>query len=203
MPRGDSPPIAPTPDSAADGGWKQRHSFGAYLRGVREELGLGLREAAVLVNLSYSYVSKIETGARDAPPSLKVLQRLSDAYYRDIREILYEAGLRPDVVGGADEAQVDLDARFHQLVAHPRLRPPGMNKTVEGCLSPLVKAMWIEFALKLAADQQQDAALDVPIIVSGVLDDPDIESFVLDEKAGRATKVRRKSRGEPETKETT
>ena len=166
-------------------------------------MGLGLREAAVLVNLSYSYVSKIETGARDAPPSLKVLQRLSDAYYRDIREILYEAGLRPDVVGGADEAQVDLDARFHQLVAHPRLRPPGMNKTVEGCLSPLVKAMWIEFALKLAADQQQDAALDVPIIVSGVLDDPDIESFVLDEKAGRATKVRRKSRGEPETKETT
>ena len=202
MPRGDSPPIAPAPDSSADGGWKQRHSFGTYLRGVREELGLSLRDAAGLLDLSYSYISKIETGARDAPPSIKVFQRLADLYLRDIREILHEAGLRPDVYGGADEVEEDRDARFHRLLSHPRLRPPGMNKTVEACLSPLVKEMWIDFALKLYEDQRQDAKLDIPVILSGVLDDPGIESFVLDEKAGRATKVRRKSRGKPEEEET-
>ena len=170
MPRSPSRPAVSAPratEAPGDEGWKQRHSFGAYLRGGREELGLSLRNAAGLMDLSYSYISKIETGAREGPPSLKVLQRFADLYLRDIREILHEAGLRPDVYGDADDVQAERDARFHRLVAHPRLRPPGMNKTVEGCLSPLVKKMWIDFAIKLHADQQQDGSLDIPMLLAG------------------------------------
>lgn len=202
MRRRTSPATASSTVPPAGAPWKQRHSFGEYLRGVREELGLSLRNAAGLLGLSYSYISKIETGAREGPPSLKVLQRFSDLYLRDIREILHEAGLRPDVYGGANEVQDDRDARFRRLLSHPRLRPPGMNRTVEACLSPLVKEMWIEFALRLYRDQQADAELDIPVILSGVLDDPEIEGFELDEKAGRATNVRRKRRGSTNGKAT-
>lgn len=142
--------------------WRAREQFGDYLRAVRERLGFSLREAAQLLGLSYSYVSKIETGARENPPSMRVLQTFADRYLLDIREVLYEAGMRPDVYGGADEIKEDRDARFHRLVSHPRLRPAGMNKTVEACLSPLVKEMVIDLAFKIQREN-----IDIATIVDG------------------------------------
>ena len=174
--------------------WEQRDSFGAYLRGIREEHGIGLRQAAVMLGLSYSYLSKLETGARQAPPSVKALRKIASTYYRDMREVMYEAGFRAETLPQVANERDSVDARFHRLVTHPLVRPPRMDKTVEECISPLVKSMWIDFALKLWDDFEKGckggSTLHVPMVLSGMLDEEGVEHFELDESTGRATGIK-------------
>ena len=190
-----------TSEEEAVGVWEQRDSFGAYLRGVREEHGISLRQASTMLGLSYSYLSKLETGARKAPPSVKALRKIASAYYRDIREVMYEAGFRAETLPQVANERDSVDARFHRLVTHPLLRPPRMDKTVEECIPPLVKSMWIDFALKLWDDFEKGrnagSTLHVPMVLSGMLDEDGLESFDLDEATGYARDVRYRS-GETE-----
>lgn len=51
--------------------------LGRVVQQRREELGLGRRELAERSDVSYPYLSQIETGDRD--PSLRVLRKLSEA----------------------------------------------------------------------------------------------------------------------------
>lgn len=180
--------------------WEQRDSFGTYLRGVREEHGISLRQASTMLGLSYSYLSKLETGARKSPPSVKALRKIAAAYYRDLREVMYEAGFRSEALPQVAHERDSIDARFHRLVTHPLLRPPRMDKTVEDCISPLVKSMWIDFALKLWDDfhkgRKGGSTLDVPMVLSGMLDEDGVESFELDASTGYARNVRYRSEGD-------
>ena len=153
--------------------WEQRDSFGAYLRGIREERGVSLRQAAIMLGLSYSYLSKLETGARKAPPSVKALRKIASIYYRDMHEVMYEAGFRSEELPHVVHERDSIDARFHRLVTHPQLRPLRMNKTIEECMPPMVKSMWIDFALQLSDVLHNGAGptLDVPRILSGKLEE--------------------------------
>lgn len=181
--------------------WEHRQSFGAYLRQVRQEQGLTLRAASEYLGLSYSYLSKLETGARKSPPSMKALRRIATAYFRDIREVMYEAGFRSELLPDLVKERDTLDARFHRLVSHPGLHPPRMNRTVEECISPLVKSMWIDFALKLweaAEEGGEGCSLHIPMLLSGMLDEDGISSFELDDATGFASKIKYSSNDQSE-----
>ena len=101
------------------------------------------------MGVSFSYLSKLETGERASPPTLKVLQRIANVYGRDLREIMHEAGFRFETPAEIDAMEESLDARFLRLVTHPELRPMRMDAVVLELIPPLVKRQWIEFARKL------------------------------------------------------
>lgn len=146
--------------------WERRASFGQSLRGWREALGLSLRRAAADLSVSYSYLSRLETGDR-TPPSLAVLQRIADLYGLDLSDVMKEAGYH---AGGLalDPGATALRDRFARLVLHPDLRPAGMDELVIDCVGPLVMMGWIEFALRLEAAVRASAGLSV----QGLLAEP-------------------------------
>ncbi len=129
--------------------WTARPSFGPYLRELREAAGLSLRAAADEVGVSFSYLSKMETGERPNPPSMKVLQRIADAYGRDLRELMHEAGFRFETPTEIDTLDENLDERFNRLVMHPLLRPMLMDAGVVAMTPQKLKRQVIELALKL------------------------------------------------------
>ncbi|MFC1906218.1 helix-turn-helix domain-containing protein, partial [Chloroflexota bacterium] len=68
--------------------------FGKRLRELRKQAGLTQRELADKVNISFTYLSKIESGAMP-PPSRDILFRLADALDIDREELLISAGRIP------------------------------------------------------------------------------------------------------------
>jgi transcriptional regulator with XRE-family HTH domain len=65
-------------------------SFGKYLRGLRKEKGLTLREVESKSKISNAYLSQIESGKRGIP-TVKVLSKLANAYGVHIADLLEEA----------------------------------------------------------------------------------------------------------------
>lgn len=66
-------------------------TFGADLRALREERGIGLRELARRAQLSVSHLSYIETG--DKVPGREVLTRLANALEVPVRSLLRDRSL--------------------------------------------------------------------------------------------------------------
>ena len=69
-------------------------NFGARLRELRKAAGLTLRELAEKVNVNFTYLSKIESGALP-PPSEKVIRHLAEVLDYDKDELLALAGIVP------------------------------------------------------------------------------------------------------------
>ena len=65
--------------------------FGAYIRSVREERKVGMREMARKIGVSPTYVSKIE---RDefAPPAEDKVRKIAEIFEMDPDELLSRAG---------------------------------------------------------------------------------------------------------------
>jgi len=71
--------------------------FGVRLRELRKQAGLTQRELADRVNVDFSYISKIESGAAP-PPSEKVILQLAEALTADKDELSILAGkIPPDI----------------------------------------------------------------------------------------------------------
>ena len=75
-------------------------ALGAAIRAKRSANGLGLREVARLAKVSATYLSRIETGAEQSPPSEAVLARLAYEIDPDTEadELLALAGRVPEDV---------------------------------------------------------------------------------------------------------
>ena len=67
--------------------------FGTRLRTLRREQGLTQRQLAELVDLDFTYLSKLENGA-DVPGE-KAVERLAGALHTDADELLALAGKLP------------------------------------------------------------------------------------------------------------
>jgi transcriptional regulator with XRE-family HTH domain len=113
-------------------------SFGPYLRSLRLQRGLSLRDAAGQIGITFAKLQKMETGGRFR------LDGLPRA------EVLHEAGIQV-VMPENLEAALDIDRAFAALVLHPDLRPTRMDLAWTESFSALQKAQWMEFARKLAA----------------------------------------------------
>ena len=76
----------------------ENQKFGARLRQLRKQAGMTQRELADRVNVDFSYLSKIESGAVP-PPSEKVISQLAEALNADKDELTILAGEIPsDIV---------------------------------------------------------------------------------------------------------
>jgi transcriptional regulator with XRE-family HTH domain len=138
---------------------EHKASFGPYLRALREQRGLSLRDAAAQLGLSFAKLQKMETGGRFRLPSLEFLLAIADFYDRPHAELLNEAGIR--VIMPEDiEREADRDSTFADLVLHPDLRPTRMDLTWTESFSTVQKNQWIEFARKLAEHPDPKGLLD-------------------------------------------
>jgi transcriptional regulator with XRE-family HTH domain len=125
-------------------------SFGPYLRSLRLQRGLSLRDAAGQIGITFAKLQKMETGGRFRLDGLDLLLALADLYGRPRAEVLHEAGIQV-VMPENLEAALDIDRAFAALVLHPDLRPTRMDLAWTESFSALQKAQWMEFARKLAA----------------------------------------------------
>ena len=75
---------------------KKRISVGQTLRQMREELNLGIKTAAPQVDISYTYLSKVENGHKAPSPDL--VMKLCQLYNADPDLVLANlGGLPPDI----------------------------------------------------------------------------------------------------------
>lgn len=124
--------------------------FGPYLRKLREERGLSLRDAADQLGMTFAKLQKMETGGRFRIDSLALFGDIADVYVRPRAEVLEAAGIRV-LEAHAVTDELDDDSAFARLVLHPALRPLRMDERWTDSFSTLQKKQWVEFAKRLEA----------------------------------------------------
>lgn len=67
--------------------------FGEILRRLRSERGVGIKRLAPDLGVTYSYLSKLESG--DSGPSEEFVTRVSQYFHYDSNELLLAAGKVP------------------------------------------------------------------------------------------------------------
>lgn len=114
-------------------------SFGEYLRTLREEQRLSLREVERLSGVSSSYLGLIERGKRPVPGA-EILKRLAPVYDVPVRDLLNAAGyLKEEKVSLSEEEEVEL--AFKYVMSDPRYKS---GTRIKGGLTTEVKRFIVE-----------------------------------------------------------
>ena len=137
--------------------------FGPYLRKLREDRGVSLRDAASQLGISFAKLQKMETGGRFRIDSLQLFEQLADLFARPRREVLAKAGIRllehHEIADEPDE-----DVAFARLMLHPSLRPLQMDERWLESFSVLQKRQIVQFAKKLRKFYDDGGSLDSVLI---------------------------------------
>ncbi|MDO8654924.1 MAG: helix-turn-helix domain-containing protein [bacterium] len=92
--------------------------FGEYIRKLRMDQKLSLRDVAASTGISVSYLTQIEHGRRGVP-GVPILKRMAPLYKVPLRELLRSAGyLEEQPSGLSDEAEVN--RAFEFAMSDPR-----------------------------------------------------------------------------------
>lgn len=114
-------------------------SFGEYLRTLREEQRLSLREVERLSGVSSSYLGLIERGQRPVPGA-EILKKLAPVYDVPVRDLLNAAGyLKEEKVSLSEEEEVEL--AFKYVMSDPRYKS---GTRIKGGLTTEVKRFIVE-----------------------------------------------------------
>ena len=138
--------------------WSPKREFPAYLRKVREDAKVSLRQAAPALGMSAAYLSRLETGGPARQPSLDRLNRMAALYNVD-RHAMYEAaGVHVGLPENYDMLDWT-DDEFEALMLDPVLQPGMMTHEALNYFSPRMKRQIIEFAQSLVAQADPAAYL--------------------------------------------
>lgn len=114
-------------------------NFGEYLKGLRTEQKLSLRDVAAKTGVSISYLVQIEHG-RKKGPSPEILKRLAPIYNVPVRDLLKAAGYLEEVQPVlTDEEEIDM--AFHYVMNDPRYKS---GTRIRGELTAEVKRFIVE-----------------------------------------------------------
>jgi len=94
--------------------------FGEYIRSLRRERGLSLRNAGAKAGVSSSYLAQIEHGKR-RPPGPDILKRLAPVYDIPVRELMRAAGYLEEVSETLSEED-EIDLAFRYVMSDPRYK---------------------------------------------------------------------------------
>ena len=113
--------------------------FGQYLKTLRQEHSLSLRDVGAKATISSSYLAQIEQGRR-RPPGPDILKRLAPVYDVPVRDLLKAAGYLEDTETSlSDEEEVELAFRY--VMSDPRYKS---GTRVKGELTTEVKRFIVE-----------------------------------------------------------
>lgn len=114
-------------------------NFGEYLRTLRLEQKLSLREAEKLSGVSNSYLGLIERGQRPIPGA-DILKKLAPVYDVPARDLMRSAGyLKDEDVSLSEEDEVDMAFKF--VMNDPRYKS---GTRIRGGLTVEVKRFIVE-----------------------------------------------------------
>ena len=114
-------------------------NFGQYLRSLRLEKRLSLREVEKESGVSNSYLGLIERGQRPIPGA-DILKKLAPVYDVPVRDLLNAAGyLRNEDISLSEEDEVEM--AFKYVMADPRYKS---GTRVKGGLTTEVKRFIVE-----------------------------------------------------------
>lgn len=85
--------------------------FGTYMRTLRKQRGLTLKQVQKAAQVSNAYISQIERGLRK-PPHPDILNRLAKVYEIPARELMVSAGYLPD------DAEMEARRKVEQAYSH-------------------------------------------------------------------------------------
>ncbi len=113
--------------------------FGEYLRGLRTEQRLSLREVEERAGVSISYLNQIEQGKR-RPPGVGILKKLAPVYNVPIRNLLRVAGyLEEGTTELSEEEEVEM--AFQYVMNDPRYKS---STRIKGGLTTEIKRFIVE-----------------------------------------------------------
>ncbi|TWT51730.1 anaerobic benzoate catabolism transcriptional regulator [Thalassoglobus neptunius] len=102
------------------------NEFAERLRSDRREAGLTVREVAELSGISFSYITKIETGRSGSGVSPEIVTALAKALQRDELEYLYLSGVVPPPL---NDLLADGESRsFVRALLASRLKSKGWER---------------------------------------------------------------------------
>ena len=114
-------------------------NFGEYLRTLRVEKKLSLREVETLSGVSNSYLGLIERGQRPIPGA-DILKKLAPVYDVPVRDLLNAAGyLKDEEISLSEEDEVDMAFRY--VMNDPRYKS---GTRIKGGLNTEVKRFIVE-----------------------------------------------------------
>jgi len=114
-------------------------NFGEYLRRLRLEQRLSLRDVEEKADVSNSYIALIEKGLRK-PPGADVLKRLATVYNVPVKDLLKAAGYLDEEMPGISDAE-EVEMAFQFVMNDPRYRS---GTRLKGELSLEVKRFIVE-----------------------------------------------------------
>lgn len=126
---------------------QERKEFGAYLRRLRDEAGLSLREAENRIGISNSYLYQIERGERGAPKP-EVLRKMAAAYSVTLQSLMAAAHLQEPEEEKQFFDEDELDRAFEYVRKDKRFNF-GTHMSGES-LPPEAKRFIVEVYQKLA-----------------------------------------------------
>lgn len=113
--------------------------FGSYLKRLRNEHGLSLRDVEAKAGVSSSYMAQIEHGRR-RPPGPDILKRVAPVYDVPLRDLLKAAGYLEEAGGGLSEEE-EVDLAFRYVMSDRRYKS---GARVKGELTTEVKRFIVE-----------------------------------------------------------
>ena len=114
-------------------------NFGEYLRTLRLEQKLSLREAEKLSGVSNSYLGLIERGQRPIPGA-DILKKLAPVYNVPVRDIMRAAGyLKNEDVSISEDDEVEM--AFNFVMNDPRYKS---GTRIKGGLTTDIKRFIVE-----------------------------------------------------------
>ena len=114
-------------------------NFGEYLRTLRTEQKLSLREVEKASGVSNSYLGLIERGQRPIPGA-DILKKLAPVYDVPVRDLLRSAGyLKDEEISLSEEDEVDM--AFKYVMNDPRYKS---GTRIKGGINTEVKRFIVE-----------------------------------------------------------
>jgi len=95
--------------------------FGDYLRSLREQQRLSLRDVAAKTGVSISYITMIEHSKRK-PPGPEVLKKLALSYNVPVKDLMKAAGYLDDLqeVKSVLSVETEVEMAFNFVMSDPR-----------------------------------------------------------------------------------
>lgn len=113
------------------------NEFGSYLRQLRKDRGLTLKELEKLAGLSYSYLSQLETGSRGTKgrPLPDVLDKLAGPLRVSYSELMIKAGYWQSIVD-YDKSREENTLILHVPVKRYEKIPLGKGTYTDTLIEP-------------------------------------------------------------------
>lgn len=84
---------------------EQAKAFGPYIRDKRVAKGYSLRRFAEMIEVSPTYLSHVEQGKVDSPPTAKLVRRIAELLGENVDELTAMAGRVPEDLPGIIQGQ--------------------------------------------------------------------------------------------------